>query len=352
MATIYQTRREKIMEKETENYGLVDCHSDKRYFSAVRPLDDGRSEVTLVTGKAMIVADVDILRWPKSGGNKDSHSDDRALINRPGEKPDKVQSERRAPEAKPIESEVPEPPADWLRGCEICNTGLCRKMDELTASSKKGAVGLPIREAAKRLEEQAEKEIGEKVWTAEQIRARYLYHIGKMVPGRNSTTPKKVISPGATEQVCPPPDPPGQESIDATSNDVPPSSVPLFERDKEAFLNFIKRIHREWREGMGLIEEDMETDSLVIGYMVFPVSDEKREIRRPSIQVRKERFERMMKNYPEPIEVRILNALANLGEDMNLYLCEIPVPDEVYEKVKRPKEKKSAPRVKQPGKRR
>jgi hypothetical protein len=49
----------------SDNYGLVDCHSDKRYFSEVRSIGDGKSEVTLVNGKTMIVDDEDILRRPK-----------------------------------------------------------------------------------------------------------------------------------------------------------------------------------------------------------------------------------------------------------------------------------------------
>jgi hypothetical protein len=131
------------------------------------------------------------------------------LLNRPREKKDKVQNESQAPDVKPIKSDATDPPVDWLRGCEICNTGLCRKMDELTGSSKKGGVGLPIREAAKRLEKQATERIGEQVWTAEQIRARYLYYTGKMNAGRNSTTPEKLTP--SVEKTDQPPDPIPQE---------------------------------------------------------------------------------------------------------------------------------------------
>jgi hypothetical protein len=38
----------------SENYGLVNCHSDKRSFSEVRLIGDGRSEVSLVTGKGHV----------------------------------------------------------------------------------------------------------------------------------------------------------------------------------------------------------------------------------------------------------------------------------------------------------
>lgn len=63
----------------------------------------------------------------------------------------------------------------WLKDCEICNAGLCKRMDELTQGGK----GLSEREAAKVMEAEAAASIGEKVWNAEQIRHRYLYHSGK-----------------------------------------------------------------------------------------------------------------------------------------------------------------------------
>lgn len=70
----------------------------------------------------------------------------------------------------------------WLKGCEVCTAGLCGRMEELRAS------GLSERKAAKRMEEEAAQAIGEPVWSAEQIRRRYLYHTGKDRSGTKRTT--------------------------------------------------------------------------------------------------------------------------------------------------------------------
>jgi DNA repair photolyase len=59
----------------------------------------------------------------------------------------------------------------WLKDCEICNAGLCSTMDRLKAEGKSE------REAAKTMEQEAVQIIGAKVWTAQQIRARYIYII-------------------------------------------------------------------------------------------------------------------------------------------------------------------------------
>jgi hypothetical protein len=58
----------------------------------------------------------------------------------------------------------------WLKGCEVCNAGLLKRMDELKER------GLSEREAAREMEREAEQAIGEKVWDAGKIRNRYKYH--------------------------------------------------------------------------------------------------------------------------------------------------------------------------------
>ena len=88
----------------------------------------------------------------------------------------------------------------WLKECEICNEGLCKEMSYLTDSVEKGGVGLSVREAAKRLEGHAVEQVGEKIWTAEQIRARYLYHTGQVKsPNRVCIKITQVIGAGALE---------------------------------------------------------------------------------------------------------------------------------------------------------
>jgi hypothetical protein len=210
----------------------------------------------------VLAEEKDILRWPRSSEDKDFHVDGKALINRPQKEEDKVQSEPQVPDVKPMKSEMAELSVDWLRGCEICNTGLCRKMDELTASLKKGGTGLPIREAAERLEEQATERIGEKVWTAEQIRARYLYYTGKMNAGRKPTTPKKAISPAASIEQAPLILLLRKRSTPHQMKFLLPLCLSLKGTKP---LNFIKKNH-EWG-GHGAWGRH-ETDSLVIGYSV------------------------------------------------------------------------------------
>jgi hypothetical protein len=59
---------------------------------------------------------------------------------------------------------------EWLKECEICNAGLCKRMDELIEE-----VGSE-RKAAQAMEAEAAKQIGHPVWTWSQIRDRYKYH--------------------------------------------------------------------------------------------------------------------------------------------------------------------------------
>jgi N6-adenosine-specific RNA methylase IME4 len=71
---------------------------------------------------------------------------------------------------------------EWLKDCEICNAGLCVRVDEL-----KPQLG-GLKPACKEMEAEAAEELGRPVWTAAQIRQRYLYYKGKR--GRNPTPQK------------------------------------------------------------------------------------------------------------------------------------------------------------------
>ena len=55
----------------------------------------------------------------------------------------------------------------WLNGCEICNTGLCSRFDELIDS------GLSQRKAANRLEKEQIEILGEAIYSASTLRRRY-----------------------------------------------------------------------------------------------------------------------------------------------------------------------------------
>ena len=70
---------------------------------------------------------------------------------------------------KPIDS--------WLKDCEICNVGLCKRIDGLKDDGK------TIREAARIMESESEG-----LWEADKIRDRYRYYKGGKGGGKS---PKK-----------------------------------------------------------------------------------------------------------------------------------------------------------------
>jgi len=55
----------------------------------------------------------------------------------------------------------------WLKGCEVCNAGLCARFDELVSN------GLSQREAAKALEHEQIEQIGVVLYPSETLRTRY-----------------------------------------------------------------------------------------------------------------------------------------------------------------------------------
>jgi hypothetical protein len=56
---------------------------------------------------------------------------------------------------------------DWLKGCEVCNAGLCQRFDELLES------GEGYREAAKTLEDEQKNTLGEVVYSYSSLLSRY-----------------------------------------------------------------------------------------------------------------------------------------------------------------------------------
>ena len=56
---------------------------------------------------------------------------------------------------------------DWLKGCEVCNSGLCTKFDELINA------GCGHREAARQLEEEQQEKLGEIVFSSSSLLSRY-----------------------------------------------------------------------------------------------------------------------------------------------------------------------------------
>ena len=72
--------------------------------------------------------------------------------------------------------------AEWLKGCEICNAGLCARFDELIDQ------GMSQRRAAKELEKDQREQLGEVVYSAEALRNRFQTNRKSKV-GRISTIP-------------------------------------------------------------------------------------------------------------------------------------------------------------------
>jgi hypothetical protein len=57
--------------------------------------------------------------------------------------------------------------AEWLKGCEICNAGLCARFEELIGQ------GMSQRRAAKELEKDQREQLGEVVYPWDALRARF-----------------------------------------------------------------------------------------------------------------------------------------------------------------------------------
>jgi hypothetical protein len=57
--------------------------------------------------------------------------------------------------------------ADWLKGCEICNAGLCARFDELIES------GMSQRQAARELEQEQREKLGQILYPSETLRRRF-----------------------------------------------------------------------------------------------------------------------------------------------------------------------------------
>jgi N6-adenosine-specific RNA methylase IME4 len=75
---------------------------------------------------------------------------------------------------------------EWLKGCEVCNAGLCARFDELIES------GLSQRVAAKKMEEEQINSLGIIVYPANTLRQRYKRNkpkkLGTDVPKQNLKT--------------------------------------------------------------------------------------------------------------------------------------------------------------------
>ena len=74
----------------------------------------------------------------------------------------------------------------WLKGCEICNAGLCTRMMDLVGQ------GLSQRQAVKILMEEQVAKLGEVVYSADALRSRFLRLVP---PGSKRTTPAELAAP-------------------------------------------------------------------------------------------------------------------------------------------------------------
>lgn len=71
--------------------------------------------------------------------------------------------------------------AEWLKGCEICDAGLCARVDELKDQ------GMSERQASKVLEDDQKDQLGEVVYPWTALRVRYI----RIKGGTIRTTPQK-----------------------------------------------------------------------------------------------------------------------------------------------------------------
>ncbi len=85
---------------------------------------------------------------------------------------------------------------EWLKDCEICNVGLCKRLTELTDG------GLSARAASREMTEDCEG-----LWTPDQILARYKYYTkgsgkrgGRKPPKKNKKPP--VFDPLGDDSDC------------------------------------------------------------------------------------------------------------------------------------------------------
>ena len=158
--------------------------------------------------------------------------------------------------------QFPSPP--WLKDCEICNTGLCKRMDDLT-----GFHGLPEREAARVMEAEAATAIGTKIWTAEQIRARYQRHAGgaSRQAGTGRTTKNPVVP------IKPPVEIPGASPVIGAEVPAPVEQAPAAPAETTEiidckFASDDPQLMSEhgWQKVIGLLEEAVEIFKDLVDY--------------------------------------------------------------------------------------
>jgi protein gp37 len=75
--------------------------------------------------------------------------------------------------------------AEWLKGCEVCNAGLCNRFDELIGQ------GLSQRKAAELLEAEQQEILGEIIYSSEALRRRFTRVTAEPKSGAQRPTPSK-----------------------------------------------------------------------------------------------------------------------------------------------------------------
>jgi hypothetical protein len=92
--------------------------------------------------------------------------------------------------------------AEWLKGCEVCNAGLCARFDELIGQ------GMSQRQAAKELEKDQEEELGEVVYSAQALRRRLQHNrVAQNGPPQESGRNSSSEAMGGTNRATPKPPP-------------------------------------------------------------------------------------------------------------------------------------------------
>jgi hypothetical protein len=122
---------------------------------------------------------------------------------------------------------------NWLKECDICNVGLCKRLDELVSPVSAGGQGLSEREAARVMEKEAEEQIGKKVWTAGQIRRRYVYHTGKWESDKKPVKPAGPKRATKKRQVQEPVEQAPEQSVQSRCGQILSSTINLWNTLKD-----------------------------------------------------------------------------------------------------------------------
>lgn len=138
----------------------------------------------------------------------------------------------------------------WQKDCEICNVGLCNRIDGLKDEGKS------IREAARIMESESDG-----LWDADKIRARYKYYKGGRKPPIQEIPPIAFTQPVDNPKAYPPSSEVKPSEM-GTTNGTVPKPEPMVEDRTD---RIIKRIKEKMRYQYRIEGEFKEAINMMIG---------------------------------------------------------------------------------------